>query len=51
MEKRPSIAADEKTKSRKEQEWADDREEESSSPYEPCYRDGSVKHECWRDDQ
>lgn len=19
------------------------------SPYEPCYRDGTVKHECWRD--
>ncbi len=25
-------------------------DEDASSPYEPTYRDGSVRHECWDSD-
>lgn len=27
-----------------------DEDDEDMSPYEPTYRDGSAKNECWRDD-
>ncbi|MGN0778389.1 MAG: hypothetical protein ACI4MJ_04510 [Aristaeellaceae bacterium] len=37
-----------------EQEWSDripdPDEDEDTTPYEPTYRDGSPKHECWRDE-
>ena len=37
-----------------EQEWSDvipDPEEEAErpEPYEETYRDGTAKHECWKD--
>jgi hypothetical protein len=35
---------------KKEREYADeipDEEEEVPSPYEPVYRDGSARNECW----
>ena len=38
----------------REKEWDDeirDEEEERPEPYEPTYRDGSAKHECWADGQ
>ena len=34
-------------------QWAHpdlDEDDEDMSPYEPTYRDGSAKNECWRDD-
>ena len=33
----------------KEQEWTDEipDEEEQETEYEPTYRDGSAKNECW----
>ena len=37
---------------KKEREYADQipDEEETSSPYEPTYRDGSAKNECWSEE-
>ena len=39
-------------RARAEAEWAEQTEDEAEDPAaaEPAYRDGSVKHECWRDD-
>ncbi len=36
----------------KAQEWADEipDEEEESAEYEPTYRDGSAKNECWAEE-
>ena len=38
-----------------EKEWSDEipdpEEEEQPEPYEPTYRDGSVKNECWADER
>ena len=42
------------TDPKKEQEYADeipDDEEETRSPYEPTYRDGSAQNECWAADE
>ncbi|MBR4576728.1 MAG: hypothetical protein IKO25_05940 [Clostridia bacterium] len=40
---------------KKEREYADeipeDEEEERPSPYEPVYRDGSARNECWEGEQ
>lgn len=39
-------------RARRERDWADQRAGGGGEDgYEPTYRDGSVKHECWRDDQ
>ncbi len=35
-------------------EWSDDipdEEEERPDPYEPVYRDGSAKNECWAENR
>ena len=37
---------------RKARDWADaipDEDEPASDAYEPTYRDGSLKNECWND--
>ena len=38
-------------KYKRAEEWTDDipdpEEEERPEPYEPTYRDGSAKNECW----
>ena len=37
-------------KEQKEREYADeipDEEDGEDNPYEPAYRDGSARHECW----
>ena len=37
----------------KELEWADkipDEEEQEPDDYEPTYRDGSAKNECWAEE-
>ena len=38
-----------------EKEWSDEipdpEEEERPEPYEPTYRDGSAKNECWADER
>ena len=38
-------------KAQAEANWADQNQDEdgASDEVEPTYRDGSVKHECWRD--
>lgn len=35
---------------RRARDWVDDipDEDERPSPYEPTYRDGSLKAECWK---
>lgn len=38
----------------REMEWSDgipDEEDERPEPYDETYRDGSIKHECWRNDE
>lgn len=38
-------------KLRKSEEWADrPGDAEENDAYEPTYRDGSLKNECWRSD-
>ena len=39
---------------KKEVQWADeipDDEQERPDEYEPTYRDGSAKNECWAEDR
>ena len=38
---------------KKEREWADEipDEEEQEPKYEPTYRDGSARNECWAGDE
>ena len=40
-------------KEKKEQDWSNeipDEEDDHQEPYEPTYRDGSAKNECWASD-
>ena len=38
-----------------EQDWSDhipdpEEDDDAASPYEPTYRDGALKNECWREE-
>lgn len=47
---KPQRRSDPSDRIRREQDWADQRTAGGGEDgYEPTYRDGSVKHECWRD--
>lgn len=41
------------TDPRKDLAWTDQdpEDEDTASPYETTYRDGSLKNECWKDDR
>lgn len=44
--------SDASDRARRERDWADRSPEDGPAEgYEPTYRDGSVKHECWHDQQ
>lgn len=48
MCKIPKKAVDHAEQERRAREWADRAAEEDEAPaYEPTYRDGSLKTECW----